>query len=282
MLSCGLLFWCNLRNLPESVSHSGPAQCDSRQAVQTPSSHSDSMVSSPGCLCHRWHLPTVDLFATRYNCKLLQFVSPVPDPKAWAVDVLSLSLENLDLYAFPSVPLLTNVLTKALSHQCKRMIIIAPGWPNMPWFWDLVEMSSQIPICLPNHPDLLTQSFSGNLHKDLQNQNLLEPKLFGNRGSLTKWQRKLKLLEEGVPDLSMKQSGRFLFDGARRIRWTSIHKLQPSTIDGYRSAIADKIGNATFSISKNENLNRLLDGFHRDRPKGHRGVPSWNLSLVLQ
>ena len=46
-------------------------------------------------------------------------------------------------------------------------------------------------------------------------------------------------------------------------------KLQPGTIDGYRSAIAD------------ENLTRLLDSFHRDRPKGRRGIPSWNLSLVL-
>ena len=35
------------------------------------------------------------------------------------------------------------------------------------------------------------------------------------------------------------------------------------------------------NISKNENLNRLLDSYHRDRHKGRRGVPSWNLSLVL-
>ena len=58
-------------------------------------------------------------------------------------------------------------------------------------------------------------------------------------------------------------------------------KLQPSTIDRYRSAIADKVVNFTVNISKNENLNRLLDSFHRDRPKGRRGVPAWNLSLVL-
>ena len=58
-------------------------------------------------------------------------------------------------------------------------------------------------------------------------------------------------------------------------------KLQPSTIDGYRSAIADKLGNSTLNISKDENLTRLLDSFHRDRPKGRRGIPSWNLSLVL-
>ena len=58
-------------------------------------------------------------------------------------------------------------------------------------------------------------------------------------------------------------------------------KLQPSTINGYRSAIADKLGNSPINISKDENLTRLLDSFHRDRPKGWRGIPSWNLSLVL-
>ena len=58
-------------------------------------------------------------------------------------------------------------------------------------------------------------------------------------------------------------------------------KLQPGTIDGYRSAIADKLGNVPINVSKDENLTRLLDSFHRDRPKGRRGIPSWNLSLVL-
>ena len=58
-------------------------------------------------------------------------------------------------------------------------------------------------------------------------------------------------------------------------------KLQPSTIDGYRSAISDKLDDTTINISKNDNLTRLLESFHRDRPKGRRGVPSWNLSLVL-
>ena len=39
-------------------------------------------------------------------------------------------------------------------------------------------------------------------------------------------------------------------------------KLQPGTIDGYRSAIADKLGNVTINVSKDENLTRLLDSFH--------------------
>ena len=57
--------------------------------------------------------------------------------------------------------------------------------------------------------------------------------------------------------------------------------LQPGTIEGYRTAIADKLGNGQVNIGRDENLTRLLDSFHRDKPKGRRGVPSWNLSLVL-
>ena len=40
-------------------------------------------------ICSRWHQPQVNQFATRFNNKLPQFVSPVPDPQAWAVDELS-------------------------------------------------------------------------------------------------------------------------------------------------------------------------------------------------
>ena len=228
-----LLSWCSLRkvflrarHIPGRLNVIAEKLSRQRQVIQTEWSLHPEVFNQ---ICLRWHLPKLDLFATRYNCKLPQFVSPVPDPKAWAVDALSLSWDNLDLYAFPPVPLLTNILTQALSRHYRRMIIVAPGWPNMPWFWDLVEMSSQILMCLPNRPDLLTQPFNGSLHRDLQNLNLhaclLEPRISGNKGSLTKWQRELKLLKDGLPDLSMKQSGPFLFNGARRIRWTSIHHL---------------------------------------------------------
>ena len=52
------------------------------------------------------------------------------------------------------------------------------------------------------------------------------------------------------------------------------------SLDGYRSAITDKLGNSPFNISKDKKLTRPLDSFHRDRPKGRWGIPSWNLSLV--
>ena len=87
----------------------------------------------------RWARPHVDLFATRFNHKHPKVLSMVPDPTPWAVDALSLPWENLDSYAFPPVSLLTKVISKVMDQGCRRMILIAPGWPNMPWFWDLAN-----------------------------------------------------------------------------------------------------------------------------------------------
>ena len=90
-----LLSWCNLREICLRVRHI-PGRLNviadklsrHRQVIQTEwSLHQDVFAQ----ICHRWHLLKVALFATRYNCKLPQFVSPVPNPKAWAVDALSLS-----------------------------------------------------------------------------------------------------------------------------------------------------------------------------------------------
>ena len=171
----------------------------------------------------------------------------------------------------------------------------------MSWFWDLVNMSSQIPLRLPHVPNLLTQPFNQIPHRNLSNLNLhaclLEPQQSRNRASLRQWQQELRLLRGDQPDQSMRQWSIFT-------KWCLTHqvdfrappvksvadflmylfqdrKLQPSTIDGYRSAIADILGNSPFNTSKDENLARLLDSFHRDRPRGRRGIPSWNLSLIL-
>ena len=56
----------------------------------------------------------------------------------------------------PTISHIGQVVEKLQDSPCKRIILIAPGWPNMPWFWDLVATSSQIPLSLPNMPNLLT------------------------------------------------------------------------------------------------------------------------------
>ena len=88
----------------------------------------------------------------------------------------------------------------------------------------------------------------------------------------TKWCLSNQVDFRGLPVKSVADFLMYLFQD---------RKLQPSTVDGYRSAFADKLGNSPINISKDENVTCLLDSFHRDRPKGWRAIPSWNLSLVL-
>ena len=142
----------------------------------------DKLSRSVQTICSRWHQPQVDLFATRFNNKLPQFVS---EPQVWAVDALSLSLETLEPYAFPPAAILGKVVEKLQDYPCSRIILIAPGWPNMPWFCDLVAMSSQIPLCLPNLPNLVSQPFNQILHRNLSlHAWLLEPQQSRSRDSL--------------------------------------------------------------------------------------------------
>ena len=181
------------------------------------------------------------------------------------------------------------------------MILIAPGWPNMTWFWDLVNLSVQIPFTLPQQRDLVTQPFNGIPHRDLSNLNLhawlLEPPSFKEKVSgevaarieapqrlstravyKSKWAIFVKWCGENKVDFrsaTLSHIADFLLYLFKE------RNLQPSTIDGYRTAIADMVRNEALNISKDENLTRLLDSFHRDKPKGKRGIPSWNLSLVL-
>ena len=144
---------------------------------------------------------------------------------ATAVDALSLRWENLDAYAFPPAAILGKVVEKLQDSPCKRIILIAPGWPNMLWFWYLVTMSSQIPLSLPVLPNLLTQPFNQIPPRNLANLNLHEPQESRSRDSLRQWQQELRLLKEDQPDQSMRQSGPFLQSGASLMRWTSGHPL---------------------------------------------------------
>ena len=55
----------------------------------------------------------------------------------------------------------------------------------------------------------------------------------------------------------------------------------PSTIEGYRTAIADTLGNIPLDISNNTEIARLIASFHRDKQKSSRSLRKWDLSLVL-
>ena len=99
------------------------------------------------------------------------------------------------------------------SRMAKHAMVLGPGQ----------HVSSNCP--LPQVTNLLTQPFNQCPHRDLLNLNLhawlLEPLPSSKQGSLQKWQQELRLLRDAQPEPFMSQSGTFLSDGVRKIRWTS-------------------------------------------------------------
>ena len=77
-----------------------------------------------------WGTPEVDMFATLSNSHLPRFMSPVPEPRALAVDSLSQVWQGMSVYMFPPFPLLNKVMQKLRSTQVAEVILVAPWWPS--------------------------------------------------------------------------------------------------------------------------------------------------------
>ena len=247
-------------------------------------------------ICQKWFTP---LFATRLNHKLPLYVSPVPDPKAWDIDALNINWTTLTAYAYPPTVLLHRMMQNIGQCNC-LIIVIAPGWPGMPWFWDLVQLSTEIPLQLPVWTTLLKQSHNYVFHSNPEHPNLhawcLGVDSSKNKASLWRWQRELLPIKSHQQGSSTSQSGPYLRNGAEKI-WLDFStpsvkqdffmylyqdlNRRPSTIDGYRIAIVDTLGPVGHHILQNSDLHRLLSSFHRDHPKSSRNLPKWNLYVVL-
>ena len=98
--------------------------------------------------------------------------------------------------------------------QCHCLIIvITPGWPGMPWFWDLVQLSTETPLQLPVSTTLLKQSHNYVFHNNPQQLNLhtwcLGADNSKNKASLWRWQRELLLLSSHQQGPSTSQVGPF-------------------------------------------------------------------------
>ena len=177
----------------------------------------------------------------------------------------------------------------------------SPRLARMPWFWDLVQLSTEIPLQIPVSTTLLKQSHNYVFHSNPQYLYLhtwcLGVDSSKNKASLWRWQRiavpqrsstrtiyksKWVLFEkwcrENLVDFStpsVKQVSDFFM-----YLYQDLNRC-PLTIDGYRTAIVDTLGPTVHHISQSSDLNWLLSSFHRDRPKSSRNLSKWNLSVVL-
>ena len=166
-----------------------------------------------------WGQPHLDLFATADNAKLPSYVSPLPDPAAWATDALSFSWRQMWLYAYPPVPLLSQVLQKVINEPCE-MILIAPAWPTQSWFPLLLHLSIDHPRALPPLGRLLKQTGLNLFHDNPQHLHLHAWRLSSHqwlgKASRKRWLDASQGHTGRVPQPSMIAGGTSFVDGARR------------------------------------------------------------------
>ena len=126
------------------------------QPITTEWSHHPEVVN---LIFRLWGSLVVDMFATVHNMHLAQFMSPVPEPRALAIDALSQDWQGRSMYMFPPFPLLNKVTRKLRTIQTGEVISIAPWWPSQPWFPHLLRMCVDHPRFFPYRRDLSQQGY---------------------------------------------------------------------------------------------------------------------------
>ena len=105
---------------------------------------------------------TIDLFASRLNAQLEQYVSWRPDPGAVGTDALQLTWNKGTAYAFPPFCLIGRCLKKVREERAS-LVLVAPIWRSQPWYPALLELLTDYPVVLPRNPELLSDP-AGNPH----------------------------------------------------------------------------------------------------------------------
>lgn len=112
----------------------------------------------------------LDLFASRQNAQLQEYVSWKPDPEAVATDAFLIPWGKKHHYAFPPFCMLGRCLGK-IKREKSTLTLIAPTWNTQPWYPDLLELLCEDPILLPPSKGLLTDP-RGQEHPLVTNRSL--------------------------------------------------------------------------------------------------------------
>ena len=112
-------------------------------------------------ICNKWGTPRLDLFASRLNHKVRNYVSWCPDPGAQFVNAFARSWSNLGfLYIFPPFRLLHRVVRKIRVERPERAVVVAPDWwgqTYLPALQELAKDDMRVPkqvnnLQLPHRP----------------------------------------------------------------------------------------------------------------------------------
>ena len=100
-------------------------------------------------ICEVFFKPDIDLFASRLNHKVEQYIAWKPDPFACAVDAFTVNWKGFRPYIFAPFSLISKILQKIEMDQVDDAIIVIPLWTTQPWFSKLLRLLISCPFLIP-------------------------------------------------------------------------------------------------------------------------------------
>ena len=288
----------------KSQTHSGLPQCHSRQSLQEGQNNSNRMVSSSsniqpnlqslaqtngGHVCHQIESQTTNLCLTSPRCKCYEHrcIEHLLGGSGrlcllFCSTHTKSHTENEHLQVqddSSSTRVAQNALVLGSSESVNQTPITTTSLASSVKTTVQSEVPSQSSVsesaCLaPRHHSESLESFSEQVADRIKApQRPSSRRLYESRWSIFElWcqQNKVVSAEPSISDIAEFLNHLF-----------TVKNLKPATIAGYRTAIADHLGPFGQEVGKSLHLNRLLASFYRDKPILNRGIPSWDLSLVL-
>ncbi len=234
----------------------------------------------------------VDLFATSENAHCPSFFSLSHSPLEG--DALTARWPTARLYAFPPIKILPLVLCK-IREERASVILIAPNWPNQPWFPDLTELLIAPPWPISGGrlgvaPEPRTMEPSCVVASGLSGElDALQARVVGTlteaRAPST---RRLYALKWGVFVKWCHQAHIdpvvcTVLDVLSFLQYRLDSGSLPSTLKVYVAAIASfRSPQGGQSIGRDPMVVSFLKGARRLHPPRPPSVPPWDLEVVLR
>lgn len=185
--------WCIQRNIWLSATHipgSDNIQADKESRALRDSTEWSLSQEAFNAIHDRWGPFDIDLFASRLNFKVPQYVSWRPDPGAQFINAFFMDWKPHYFYAFPPFSVIANCLQKIEQDQSTGLLI-APLWTTQPWFTLLLNLLTDYPLVLPQSDTLLVQPHSNAVHPLSKRLQLIACKVSGNPSASELFQAKL-------------------------------------------------------------------------------------------
>ena len=207
-LAKDIWIWCMNRNIWLSATHvpgsENDADSESRKFNENVEWKLNETIFAE--IVRIWGLRSIDMFATRLNKQVDQFVSWKPDPDAIAVDSFSLNWAKYDLiYAFVPFSLIGRTLSK-LRQDSGEMILIAPIWVTQNWFPAAMEMLIDRPRMFSVQNNTLTIPGTCKVHPLSNKLQLMACRMSGSRSKAEEFQLKLQTSSWRLGDVQLRNS----------------------------------------------------------------------------